>query len=379
MSRKYVERFVSHKRLMCLLLCSLMMMALAGCSAPVVKLDPVFFPPPPNEPRIQFLKSITSGSDVEKEESSFFAMIGLAGKDNIKFIAKPYGIAFEKGLLYVCDLQASTVIIIDLVKGKFDYLKGDASNGKLKKPANVAVDEAGTIYVADTARREILVYDAAGNFIKTYGKAIAKKPVDVGVYGDYVYILDLGENDIKVIDKKSGELVKSIGRAEDEKQEEGKFLSIPANFYIDKKGIIYVTNIGNGTVSKLDADGHFLGSFGKLGDAFGEFTRPKGVTVDAQGRIFVVDGGNQNVQIFSEAQRLLAFFGTPPLKRGALNLPTGIAVTTDNLDYFQKLAEPGFVIEEVIFVANQMGDSRISIYGLGHKVGAKPSGSETPK
>ena len=148
---------------------------------------------------------------------------------------------------------------------------------------------------------------------------------------------------------------------------------MPTNFALDRNGIIYVTNVGSGSVIKLDVDGHFLGSFGKLGDAFGEFTRPKGIAVDAQNRMFIVDGGNQNVQMFSENQRLIMFFGTPPLKNGALNLPTGIAVTTDHLDYFQKLAEPGFVVEQVIFVANQMGNAKISIYGLGHKEGAEPT------
>jgi len=373
----HVKWCVTRNKRIGMLVCSLMIMALFGCSTPKVKQEPVFFPPPPNQPRVQFLKSISNAKDVEKVESNILGVIG--GKDQTKTIGKPYGITFEKGILYVCDVQRGNVVIIDLVKGKFEYLKGNVNFGKLKKPVNVAVDEDGAMYVVDTARKEILMYDAAGNFIMTYGKGIAKKPVDVAVFAKNLFILDVAENDIKVIDKKSGELVRSFGRPEAGKGDEGKNLSIPVNFVIDKNGIIFVTNIGNSTVAKFDADGNSLGSFGKLGDAFGEFTRPKGITVDAQGRIFVVDGGNQNVQIFSDTYRLLVFFGTPPLKRGALNLPTGIAVTNDNLDFFQKLAEPDFVVEEIVFVANQMGDSLISVYGLGHKLSAEPAGDGIPK
>ena len=368
MVKEYNCSFASFSRKsMFMALCAVMIGAFAGCSTPQVKPEPVFFPPPPNPPRVQFLKSISSSKDVEKEKSRLWVS-GFTAADMPKPIVKPYGIAYNKDKLYVCDVQGNTVVIIDLFSETFDYLKGNLNYGKLKKPVNIAVDDAGNMYVVDTARKEVLMYDAAGSFIKTYGKEIAKKPVDVAIHDTNLFILDLGDNDIKVIDMESGDLVRSIG-----KSEEGKSLSMPTNFTIDNNGLIYITNVGSGNVIKLDVDGHFLGSFGKLGDAFGEFTRPKGIAVDGQNRMFVVDGGAQNVQLFAENQRLMMFFGNPPLKTGALNLPTGIALTTDHLDYFQKLAEPDFVVEQVIFVANQMGNSKISIYGLGHKKEAEPA------
>jgi hypothetical protein len=144
--------------------------------------------------------------------------------------------------------------------------------------------------------------------------------------------------------------------------------------------MIYVTNIGDATVKIYDKDGHFISKFGQLGDLFGEFTRPKGIAVDKDHRIFVVDGGFQNVQLFNENHRLLMFFGDPPLPAGALDLPASIDVTTDNLDYFQQFAAPDFVLDEVVFVTNQMGSSMVSIYGLGHKKGTVPASStEEPK
>ena len=48
-----------------------------------------------------------------------------------------------------------------------------------------------------------------------------------------------------------------------------------------------------------------------------------------------------------------------------MNLPAGIAVTTEDLDYFQGFAEPGFVLERVIFVTNQSGPDQVAIYGMG--------------
>ena len=82
-----------------------------------------------------------------------------------------------------------------------------------------------------------------------------------------------------------------------------------------------------------------------------------------------MDGGQQNVQVFNETGRILVFFGDPGLLRGSLNLPVGIAVTKDNLDYFQKMAAPGFVLEAVILVTNQYGAEKVSVYGLGQMQG----------
>ncbi len=346
-----------------LCLFAVLAMGLTGCAAHKVNSVPlVFYPPPPNAPRLQYLKGITNSRDVEiqKDQFSLF-LVGNKEEDKVKMIKKPYGLTYAKGKLYLCDMQGPNVVIMDLVKGTFDYLKGNKGYGRLKKPVNVALDKHGNIFVVDVMRKEVLMYDPEGNFLKTYGKKEVKKPVDVTSDDQNVYILDLADNDIKVFDLKTGKLSRTIGKTEGTTQG----LSIPTNFTTDGKGFLYTTNVGTGCVMKLDRDGHILGRFGKIGDAFGEFVRPKGIAVDPLNRIFVVDGGHQNVQIFNDKDRLLMFFGDTPNPAGMLNLPAGIAVTTQNLDYFQKLAAPGFMLQEVIFVTNQMGKDKVSIYGLG--------------
>jgi hypothetical protein len=54
-----------------------------------------------------------------------------------------------------------------------------------------------------------------------------------------------------------------------------------------------------------------------------------------------------------------------------MNLPTSIAVTRDNLEIFQKYAAPGFKLSHVIIVANQYGNDKLAIYGLGKMEGAE--------
>jgi DNA-binding beta-propeller fold protein YncE len=151
----------------------------------------------------------------------------------------------------------------------------------------------------------------------------------------------------------------------------------PGNFNITDSGNIYVTNIGNNRLMKLDLDGNFLGAVGTTGDQFGTFVKPKGVATDHYGNVYVVDAGTNVVQVFDEQLRMLTLFGWPGLETGSLNLPAGIAVTRDDalMRYFQKYAVQGFKLESLIMVVNQFGSElcipRISIYGLGKMEGMK--------
>jgi hypothetical protein len=59
------------------------------------------------------------------------------------------------------------------------------------------------------------------------------------------------------------------------------------------------------------------------------------------------------------------YFGGADALAGSMNLPAGIAVTRDNLDYYQTLASPDFELESVLLVTNHFGDNRLGVYGIG--------------
>ncbi|GFE59859.1 hypothetical protein AOG2_04470 [Geobacter sp. AOG2] len=324
----------------------------------------VFWPAPPDLPRVQFLKAIKDSTDVV--ESKALSLLALNGSNSDDFIplVKPYGVAVGNGKVYVCDTVQADVLIIDLPNKKMTRLPGNVNAGRLKKPVNVAVDEQGNIYVADTSRLEVLQYDPEGSFLRSFGRGKDMKPVAVGVEGNFVYILDQASSQVHLFDRITGDYQKSIGRDEDPR----KGLSGPTNMATDGKGVLYVSNFGTGRVIKLDRDGNFLMGYGRLGVNFGEFGRPRGVAVDKDGLVYVVDAAAQQVQIFDPQMRLLMFFGAPGTP-GSLNIPAGIAVTSDNLGYYQKLAAPDFILDKVLFVVSQVGDHMINVYGLGKKQG----------
>lgn len=350
-----------------LLLLGVLVLLIAGCAPKVAKKDEsVFFPPAPNPPRVQFLMGIGDSRDVEGKDTeySLFSMDPTQG-DDVKFFLKPYGIATHGDKIYVSDTLGGKVAVINIKQRTFDWLKGGFGPGKLKKPINLATDNQGNLYVADTIRKKIVMYDPEGNFLKVYGDAYDMKPVDVAVDDRNVYALDFSRSKILVFNRNTGKLVEGLGQDSDNPKEN---LSLPTNMALTDRGIFYVTNITTGIIVKLDRDGHVIGTIGKMGDGFGQFGRPKGIETDSNGYVYAVDSAHQNVQLFDENGRLLMFFGDPGLPVGSLNLPAGIAVTDTNLDFFQQMAAPDFKLEQIVMVVNQVGQHRVSIYGLGKKV-----------
>ena len=72
-----------------------------------------------------------------------------------------------------------------------------------------------------------------------------------------------------------------------------------------------------------------LTTFGRLGDAPGDFDKPKGIALDSDGHVYVVEGFGDVVQIFDEQGRLLLAFGGSGAGPGQLWLPSGITIAND--------------------------------------------------
>lgn len=367
------------------LLLALFAAAGSGCAGPkAATIGPVFFPPAPDEPRVQYLMGIEDSTDIEGKPASFSLLAG-GGASVVRKIGKPYGLTAHGGKLYVCSSSGSQVIIIDFVNKKFEFLKGNVRGaGELKTPIGLAHDKEGNLYVADNGRNEVVVYDPQGNYLKSMGKfrdTQGKKSTTVGVavHGDLVYVLDGRLSEIRVLDRNTGEQLRTMGSMNPE--DVTSTLALPTNITVDDKGFVYVTNVAKANVMKFDADGHMLLQFGGHSNIAGGFSRPKGVAVDGDGWIYVADAGFSNVQLFlNDRSRMLGVIGVPGLPAGSLNLPAGVAVSTDNLPYFQKLAAPDFILEKIVFVSNQASsqvNSAISIYGVGTMKGSKKVGGAT--
>ena len=315
------------------------------------------YPPPPAAAKIQYLTSFSSSKDIIKEQSLIVRYV--TGEEETKPINKPYGIAINKDRIYICDTMLPGIEIIDLQIQTFDYFIPDDA-GVLKKPINCAVDEAGRLYVADTERKQILIFDATGKYVSAIGDGQSIKPTDVAIYDDKIWVCDLQNHQIHVYTIKNQRPVFSFP---EQNTNMPGYLFSPTNLCIEGNKV-YVTDTGDSKVKVFDLQGNFLSSIGSFGKSSGQFVRPKGVAVDKSGNVFVVDAAFENVQVFDEAGNLLTYFGGSYKSQGDMYLPANVIISYDRIDYFEKYLSPDYKLEYLIFVTNQYGPDRVSVYGF---------------
>jgi sugar lactone lactonase YvrE len=317
----------------------------------------VLYPAWPLEPRIQFLGTYSSDLDVLATPSRFQRFV--VGERQHRELGKPYGAAIHDGEILVCDTRGGGIVIFDLKNGAVEVL-GDRSPGKLGKPINLAVDEDGTRYVADVGLRRLMLYDRDNRFLRAIGEPELWKPSDVAIDGRRLYVTDVENGQVVVVDKASGEELDRFARRGAGKDE----LFLPTNLAVDEEGSVYVSDTGNFRVVKFDARGRLLQQFGSLGDSMGRFARPKGVAVDREGRAYVVDAAFENVQIFDAEGALLLFFGGPGNHPGGINLPADVSIDYANVELFSERVAPGYSIEYLILVTSQFGKNKVNVYGF---------------
>jgi len=332
----------------------------AGCkTTPTQKTEPIFFPPAPDEPRIQYLTAF--GSETDLGAASKFTTFVVGEEKVHRPIWKPYGVAVTKDTVYVCDTQAANLGIVDLVKRRIRYIRPSGREA-MQTPINVAVDGQGHRYVTDTQRGQVLIYNQEGRRIGEIGRMGEMKPCGVFVSGERLYVSDLASHSVKVYALPGRQLLMTIpGDPKDEKAK----LHSPTNLAIDHQENIYVSDTGGFVAKVFDKSGKHLRTVGDLGLTAGTFTLPKGIAVDRERRMYVVDGATAVVQMFDAEGRLLMFFGEPKSSGPAgLYLPAGIAVDYENVPLFQKYVAPGFKLEHLIFITNQAGRNKVSVYGF---------------
>jgi DNA-binding beta-propeller fold protein YncE len=89
----------------------------------------------------------------------------------------------------------------------------------------------------------------------------------------------------------------------------------------------------NFRVQVLSRSGEFQYAVGKIGDGIGTIFRPKGIGVDSEGHLYVVDGLWGVVQVFDNKGSLLYYFGQKGTGLGDFQLPAGMEIDGNDRIY----------------------------------------------
>ena len=246
----------------------------------------------------------------------------------------PFGVALDnEGNLYIVDKDGQRIRkvdssgIITTVAGTgtagFSGDGGPATSAQLSGPRAVALDGAGNLYIADTENHRIRKVDTAGTITTVAGtgtrgfsgdggsatSAGLNRPSGVAVDGaGNLYLADKNNHRIRKVDA-SGTITTVAGTGDEGFSGDGgpatsALLNRPWAIALDRAGNLYITDIRNIRIRKVDTSGTITtvagtGTAGFSGDGGpatnAQLSSPMGVALDGAGNLYIVD--NRNIRI----------------------------------------------------------------------------------
>jgi DNA-binding beta-propeller fold protein YncE len=250
----------------------------------------------------------------------------VAGPAPVPQFLRPYAIAEDgRGRLIITDPGLHAVHIIDMEAQRHQLLRGVRREPFLS-PMGVAVDADDKIYVTDSERARIYVFNQAGKFLRFLGPGradtVLQRPTGVAVDPSrkLVYLTDTLRHQVLVLTL-DGTLVRQIGERGTGPAE----FNFPVSVALSGDEV-YVLDAMNFRVQVLSPEGDFLRAFGELGNRSGTLYRPKDIALDGDGNVYVVDGLFETVQVFNPQGLLLYYFGSSGRGDGRFLLPSGIFI-----------------------------------------------------
>lgn len=205
---------------------------------------------------------------------------------------KPVGVAWAWGLIFVGN-DSRGVVEAYTPGGHLLYTLGEA--GQVGRPSDIAIDSnAGLVFVSDAKRPRVLVYSRKGKLLRTL-PAAGEQP-----------------------------------------------LYQPTGLAVDpQRGEVLVSDFGQNAwpmqswLRIYDYDGYYLdGISGDASQTYG-FSRPEGLAVNGQGRIFLADSLRSQVLVFDrDLLQGVALLGEPGTQAGQLLLPLDLAIDARTHDLY---------------------------------------------
>lgn len=287
------------------------------------------WPLPPEDPRIQYVGSVASPEDLGISKGFFRKVIEFFFGKTEERMQQPYGVTADgDGRIYVADSARRVVHVFDMSDQKYWSIRG-TNREEFRFPLGVTIDQERRLYVSDAERPAVIGFDRAGSAFLTITEGL-QRPAGLAfnATNNLLYVVDVIRHEVLVYDLE-GKLRLSFGGRGAEKAR----LNFPTNIAIDREGRVYISDAMNFRVQIFRPDGTFISNFGRLGDAVGDLARPKGIGIDSDGHIYLVEGLYDVVNIFDREGRLLLSFGGAGIGRGEFWLATGIFVDAKDRVY----------------------------------------------
>lgn len=212
-------------------------------------------------------------------------------------IGKPEGIVMLRdGRVVVCDTHYHRVVWFDR-DGHWlkDVGRQGERPGEFIYPVGICKDPQEHLYVCEYGGNDrVQKFTREGELLLEFGRfgtgtGEFQRPSGLAWREGRIYVTDAINNRV-VIFSDTGQYVGLLGPPA-----KPLIFSFPYDVTLDRDGTLLVIEYGAGRLSRVSADGRWLGQLGRNGSERGEFATPWGLTIDSQGRIHVADTKNRRI------------------------------------------------------------------------------------
>ena len=303
------------------------------------------------------VRQVTAGGSVSTLAGSSGQKGSADGTGTGATFLYPYGVAIDgSGHVYVADHGNNTIRRITTggsvstfagTAGPAGSTDGTGGSASFSGPAGVAADGSGNVYVADAGNSSIRKISSGGTvttFAGSSGTAgstdgtggVARFNAPEGIAVDTagnIYVADTNNNTIRKITS-GGTVTTLAGAAGQTGSADGPGgaarFNGPYALAVDPSGNVYVADLFNATIRKIDTSGNvttLAGAAGKTGftdgtGALARFNQPYGITVDNSGFVYVADTYNRAIRMVSPGGSVQTLNGSAT----RFYYPQGIAV-----------------------------------------------------
>ena len=287
------------------------------------------WPPPPEVARLSYVGELIGEVNfraVERfEEGAAVKLLrwiaGMTrGDEQVTELIRPQsGMVDSAGRILVTDVGKQAVVVFDELNAELLIWDEAAPAKSFLSPIGIAGDGAGGYLVADADLGYVVRLSSDGRPVGRLDHDSLLRPTGLARDPDSgeVFVADSGAHDIKVFDAQDN-LVRTIGHRG---TENGQFNG-PTHLSFSNERL-YVSDTLNSRVQVLTPSGQTVSTIGRRGLYVGNLVRPKGVTADRDGHIYIIESYYDHLLIFNEADELLLPIGGTGSEAGKFFLPAG--------------------------------------------------------